>query len=50
VSQPWGELRKVFVPPKGGLFHFGGEIFVKYKSGDVHYQDELEEPRSREIS
>lgn len=48
VSQPWGELRKVFVPPKGGLFHFGGEMFVKYKSGDVHYQDEFgrtEKPR-----
>lgn len=48
VSQPWGELRKVFVPPKGGLFHFGGEIFIKYESGDVHYQDEFgrtEKPR-----
>jgi Protein of unknown function (DUF4238) len=48
VSQPWGELRKVFVPSKGGLFHFGGEIFVKYESGDVHYQDEFgrtEKPR-----
>lgn len=48
VSQPWGELRKVFFPPKGGLFYFGGEIFVKYESGDVHYQDEFgrtEKPR-----
>jgi hypothetical protein len=30
------------------MFHFGGEIFVKYKSGDVHYQDEFgrtEKPR-----
>jgi hypothetical protein len=48
VSQPWGELRNVFVPPKDGMFHFGGEIFVKYESGDVHYQDEFgrtEKPR-----
>ena len=48
VSQPWGELRKVFLPPKDGMFHFGGEIFVKYESGDVHYQDEFgrtEKPR-----
>jgi hypothetical protein len=48
VSQPWGELRKVFIPPKGELFHFGGEMFVKYASGDVHYQDEFgrtEKPR-----
>lgn len=48
VSQPWGEFRKVFLPPKDGMFHFGGEIFVKYESGDVHYQDEFgrtEKPR-----
>ena len=48
MSQPWGELRTILLPPRGGLFHFGGEIFVKYKSGDVHYQDEFgrtEKPR-----
>ena len=48
VLQPWGDLRKTFLPPKGGLFHFGGEIFVKYESGDVHYQDQFgrtEKPR-----
>ena len=30
------------------MFHFGGEMFVKYESGDVHYQDEFgrtEKPR-----
>jgi hypothetical protein len=30
------------------MFHFGGEIFVKYESGNVHYQDEFgrtEKPR-----
>jgi hypothetical protein len=48
VSQPWGDLRKTFLPPKGGLFHFGGEMFVKYESGDVYYQDQFgrtEKPR-----
>ena len=48
VMQPWSELRKTLLPPKGGMFHFGGEMFVKYESGDVHYQDEFgrtEKPR-----
>jgi hypothetical protein len=48
VSLPWGELRKTFMPPKGELFHFGGEIFAKFESGHVHYQDEFgrtEKPR-----
>jgi hypothetical protein len=47
-SKPWSELRKVFIPPEGELFQFGGEMFVKYASGDVHYQDEFgrtEKPR-----
>jgi hypothetical protein len=48
VTQPWSELRKTLMPPEIGLFGFGGEIFVKYASGDVHYQDEFgrtEKPR-----
>jgi len=48
VTQPWSELRKTLLPPKDGMFHFGGEMFVKYESGDVHYQDEFgrtEKPR-----
>jgi hypothetical protein len=48
VSQSWADLRKTLLPPKRGLFNFGGEIFVKYESGDVHYQDEFgrtEKPR-----
>jgi hypothetical protein len=48
VTQPWSELRKTLLPPKGGMFHFGGKMFVKYESGDVHYQDEFgrtEKPR-----
>lgn len=48
VTQPWTDLRKTLLPPKRGLLDFGGEIFVKYESGDVHYQDEFgrtEKPR-----
>lgn len=48
VTQPWTDLRKTLLPPRHGLFDFGGEIFVKYESGDVHYQDEFgrtEKPR-----
>ncbi len=48
VSRSWSDLRTTFLPPKNELFHFGGEIFVKYESGDVHYQDEFgrtEKPR-----
>ena len=48
VTQPWTDLRKTLLPPERGLFDFGGEIFVKYESGDVHYQDEFgrtEKPR-----
>ena len=48
VTQSWSELRKTLIPPEFGLFKFGGEIFVKYESGDVHYQDEFgrtEKPR-----
>lgn len=48
MTQPWSELRQTLLPPRGGLFHFGGEMFVKYESGDVHYQDEFgrtEKPR-----
>ena len=48
ISQPWADLRKTFLPPKDELFHFGGEMFAKYESGHVHYQDEFgrtEKPR-----
>jgi hypothetical protein len=41
VSDPWGELRKTLLPPKDELWHFGGEMFVKYEDGHVHYQDEF---------
>jgi Protein of unknown function (DUF4238) len=48
MTAPWSELRKTLLPPKSGMFHFGGEIFVGYETGEVHYQDEYgrtEKPR-----
>jgi len=48
VTESWSELRTTLFPPKGDLFLFGGEMFVKYDSGHVHYQDEFgrtEKPR-----
>jgi hypothetical protein len=41
ISDSWGELRKTLLPPKDGLWHFGGEMFVGYEDGHVHYQDEF---------
>jgi hypothetical protein len=41
VSEPWSELRKTFLPPKDNLWNFGGEMFAKFESGHVHYQDEF---------
>ncbi|HEX4078291.1 MAG TPA: DUF4238 domain-containing protein [Rhizomicrobium sp.] len=38
-GEPWAELRGVFLPPKNDLWHFGGEIYVRYESGEVRYQD-----------
>ncbi|MFT4075618.1 MAG: DUF4238 domain-containing protein [Asticcacaulis sp.] len=38
---PWPELRKTLLPPESELWRFGGEMFVKYESGEVHYQDEF---------
>ena len=41
VTDPWVDLRKTLLPPKNELWHFGGEMFVKYNDGHVHYQDEF---------
>jgi hypothetical protein len=41
VSDSWEKLRTAFLPPERELWHFGGEMYVKYESGHVHYQDEF---------
>jgi hypothetical protein len=49
VSKPWSDLRAILLPPESALFEFGGEIFIRYESGDVRYQDEFgrtEKPRN----
>ncbi len=38
-TEPWANLRTIFLPPKNGLWHFGGEMYARFESGDVYYQD-----------
>ncbi len=37
--EPWADLRSTFLPPKNDLWHFGGEMFARFESGEVYYQD-----------
>lgn len=41
VSEKWGALKHYILPPKNGIWQFGGEIFAKYDDGRVHYQNEF---------
>ncbi|MCK5280881.1 MAG: DUF4238 domain-containing protein, partial [Cyclobacteriaceae bacterium] len=41
IAANWKEIGKVLLPPKNELCHFGGEIYVGYKNGSTHYQDEF---------
>jgi hypothetical protein len=41
TSATWDDLRATLLPPADELWHFGGEMFAKFESGDVHYQDEF---------
>lgn len=41
ISEPWDKLRNTLLPSKDELWHFGGEMFAKFDSGHVHYQDEF---------
>ncbi|MBB3428303.1 hypothetical protein FHT85_005328 [Rhizobium sp. BK312] len=44
----WADFRHVLMPPSEQLWSFGGEMFVKYDSGQVRYQDAFgrtEKPR-----
>jgi hypothetical protein len=48
VQTPWADMRHTLLPPKHELYRFGGEIFVRYEDGHVHYQDQFgrtEKPR-----
>jgi hypothetical protein len=37
--EPWAGLRGTFLPSKNGLWHFGGEMYAGFESGEVYYQD-----------
>ncbi len=48
VADPWSDLRTTLLPPEKELWHFGGEMFAKFESGEVYYQDQFgrtEKPR-----
>lgn len=36
----WSDLAGILRPPQSELFGFGGEMYVGYKDGTTHYQDE----------
>lgn len=40
-SDPWEHLGEILLPPSDELWHFGGEIYVGYKDGTTHYQDQF---------
>ena len=35
----WGDLATTLLPPRDGLWNFGGDTYVGFKDGSVHYQD-----------
>jgi hypothetical protein len=39
-SEDWSAIGKILLP-RDDLWRFGGEIYVGYKDGSVHYQDEF---------
>jgi len=41
VSISWIDLGKTLLPAQDELFQFGGEMYAKFESGHVHYQDEF---------
>lgn len=40
-SGRWETIGKILLPPSDELWHFGGEIYIEYKDGSTHYQDEF---------
>lgn len=38
-AEPWDDLRSTFLPPKNDLWRFGGELYARFESGEVYYQD-----------
>lgn len=40
-SESWESIGKTLRPPSDELWHFGGEIYIGYKDGSTHYQDQF---------
>lgn len=40
IQPTWAEVRHVLLP-KDDLWRFGGEMFAKFESGEVYYQDQF---------
>jgi hypothetical protein len=40
-TEPWERLGEILLPPSDELWHFGGEIYVGYKDGSTHFQDQF---------
>ena len=38
-AEPWADLSGAFLPPENNLWHFGGEMYASFDSGEVYYQD-----------
>jgi len=39
ASGSWADLASILLPPRDGLWNFGGETYVGLKDGSVYYQD-----------
>ncbi|MBJ9083258.1 DUF4238 domain-containing protein [Citrobacter freundii] len=48
----WAELRHTLLPPSKELSGFGGEMYVRFEDGSVHYQDAFgrEKPSNEHLS
>ena len=40
-AEPWASLRSALLPRKSDLWQFGGEMYARFESGEVYYQDEF---------
>ncbi|MFT5138042.1 MAG: hypothetical protein ACI8XV_003090 [Arenicella sp.] len=41
INVTWDSAKKILLPPKDELYHFGGETYVGYDDGTTLYQDEF---------
>ncbi|WP_407146508.1 DUF4238 domain-containing protein [Bradyrhizobium sp. ORS 86] len=41
IVEPWEALKDTLLPPRDGLWQFGGEMFARFEDGSVYYQDQF---------